>query len=289
VATNSGELNPVQWNWQSPATYFGVAGGGLLGYVGGWYMFNGGGLGLAAGITTPVGGVYLTGQGSNWSFQWTTTAGGGGSTQITGNRAPSAAQVVDQQIESSVAAYRKYFTGSNKYVPYNIDVGPLNMLGIGPVDYFDHNYKNGAAYTWSGFKMAWNNKILGRDFPDLFSVDFHLSSTAAGGGSVTYTANFLTRGEFGLHLTRTSFERGGGEIDWGFNFNMGTYLGNPYNIKANTLLGLSKTVSLGLGNVGFDATFGYKNGRRIWFTGGVGLGFGAGLSGGKGNTVKGWW
>ncbi len=137
VATNSVQLNPRQWNWNSPATYFGVIGGGLLGYVGGWYMFHGGNLGLAAGISTPAGRVYLTGQGSNWSFQWTTTAGGSGGIPIAGNKAPSAAQLVNNQIQANVSQYRKYFTSSNKYVPYNIEVGHLNLLGIGPLNYFD--------------------------------------------------------------------------------------------------------------------------------------------------------
>ncbi len=79
VATNEGELNPVKWNYKSASTYIGITTGALFGYVGGYGIAHPGTISLALGITTPAAGVYLVGNQSDWSFEWTTMAGGEGS------------------------------------------------------------------------------------------------------------------------------------------------------------------------------------------------------------------
>jgi RHS repeat-associated protein len=79
VGSNQGELNPTEWDWRAGTTYMGIGFGALLGYVGGYSImdavytvtFN-------FGLITPVVNIYLAGSGSDWSFQWTTPAGGGG-------------------------------------------------------------------------------------------------------------------------------------------------------------------------------------------------------------------
>lgn len=82
---NSGELNPLQWNYKSVTTYLGVGFGAIMGGVVGAGIATPGSVVFAGGISTPylsaglaVGAV---GKGSNWKFDfhWTTTAGGGGS------------------------------------------------------------------------------------------------------------------------------------------------------------------------------------------------------------------
>ncbi len=78
VGANYGEFNPAQWDLESAETYLGIGFGALFGYVAGYGILHSETVGLAVGITTSAGGLFLVGSGSDWSFQWTTTAGGGG-------------------------------------------------------------------------------------------------------------------------------------------------------------------------------------------------------------------
>ena len=82
---NSGELNPLQWNYKSVTTYLGMGFGAIMGGVVGAGIATPGSVVFAGGISTSylsaglaVGAV---GKGSNWKFDfhWTTAAGGGGS------------------------------------------------------------------------------------------------------------------------------------------------------------------------------------------------------------------
>ncbi len=82
IGANEGELNPLQWDWKAPETYLGIGFGGLFGYVGGYGLVHPGIINLAIGIGTPIGGVYLVGNQSDWSFQWSTVAGGGGEVEV---------------------------------------------------------------------------------------------------------------------------------------------------------------------------------------------------------------
>ena len=74
---NSGELNPLQWNYKSVTTYLGVGFGAIMGGVVGAGIATPGSVVFAGGISTPylsaglaVGAV---GKGSNWKFDfhWT--------------------------------------------------------------------------------------------------------------------------------------------------------------------------------------------------------------------------
>ncbi len=82
VGSNEGELNPLQWDWKAPETYLGIGFGGLFGAVGGYGLLNPGTINLALGIVTPVGGIYIVGNQSDWTFQWTTIAGGSGEIEM---------------------------------------------------------------------------------------------------------------------------------------------------------------------------------------------------------------
>jgi len=93
VGSNEGELNPGNWNWNSPGTYLGIGFGALLGYVGGYGLVHPGTVGLSVGLTSPAVGIYLTGQGSDWNFQWTTSAGGGGDINL--NQPVTASDVIN--------------------------------------------------------------------------------------------------------------------------------------------------------------------------------------------------
>ena len=82
VGMNEGELNPISWDWQSFDTYFGMGFGALLGYVGGYGLVHPGTVGFALGLGSPAGGIYLAGNASDWNFEWSTVAGGGGSIDL---------------------------------------------------------------------------------------------------------------------------------------------------------------------------------------------------------------
>jgi RHS repeat-associated core domain len=88
VAANSGELNPVNWDWRDPTTYVMMGAGMIIGAVAGYGIAVPGsitfGVGLFAetpygGIALGVGGITATGTASDWNFHWSTSAGGGGS------------------------------------------------------------------------------------------------------------------------------------------------------------------------------------------------------------------
>ncbi|MDP4267338.1 MAG: RHS repeat-associated core domain-containing protein [Bacteroidota bacterium] len=84
VGSNSGELNPVHWNWKEPATYLGMTIGGIAGAMAGYGILNPRTVKFALGIGSGLGEVFMAGNNSNWSFQWTTSAGGGGEVPLNG-------------------------------------------------------------------------------------------------------------------------------------------------------------------------------------------------------------
>ena len=80
VASNNGELNPLSWNWKEPATYLGIGFGGILGYAGGYGLLHPGALGFTFSVNNAWGVIGLTIGGTgclnDWTFHWTTVAGG---------------------------------------------------------------------------------------------------------------------------------------------------------------------------------------------------------------------
>ena len=132
--------------------------------------------------------------------------------------------------------------------------------------------------------IIWDLKIIGKDAPDIISIDINIGSTFFAGGSMTYSINLLTRGKPGVSITATEQERFGGEINWGVNLNVGYYMGNPLDIRNSSVAGPIKSFS---GDIigGGQVYFGYdETGRHVWTGFGVGIGFSGGGSYGFGRT-----
>ena len=143
---------------------------------------------------------------------------------------------------------------------------------------------------WEAIKMLWNLKIIGGSIPDNISVDLTLGTVFGYGMSMTFSINLLTRGDAGFYLTRTEQSRIGGEVDWGFNANIGYFTGNPLDINKSSLLGPVRSVSGGW-IYGGNISAGYSNsnfGIPSWINVGTGVGLTGGGSYGWGKTYKGW-
>lgn len=96
VGSNQGELNPINWDWKAPETYVGIGFGGFFGYIGGYGLMHPGTMNLAVGIGTPIGGVCFVGNQSDWSFQWTTIAGGSGEVELGKKQEPQPIKMPDR-------------------------------------------------------------------------------------------------------------------------------------------------------------------------------------------------
>ncbi len=174
VAANNGELNPLQWDWKSGKTYVGIVVGGAIGVVlgalGQYYAIHGG-INLAFGIITPLGTVGMVGQGSDWSFQWTTNAGGGGSVPIGDNKQQNTDALVQQQINNMNAEYRKdkqyeyymylhsqYGNTSNSTSEYSVQFVSLNTsMNNGNVVY---HYMFGGGEDYKLSEEAFNSLVI---------------------------------------------------------------------------------------------------------------------------------
>ncbi len=160
--------------------------------------------------------------------------------------------------------------------------GEGNVLGVA------RESGRGGISFWDGLLLAWDLKIVGKDFPDLISFDITVNSTAFAGGSITYAINLYTRGERGINITVTEQNRIGGEINWGFNLNVGYYQGNPLNSTHTSVAGPLESISAGWGYSG-QGYFGYNTQGEIrWIGGGIGIGFSGGASYGFGETFIIW-
>jgi len=100
VGSNNGELNPFQWDWQAPSTYLGIGFGGLAGYYAAYGIINPGTMNFVFGVSGNYGGyglgvgvVAYGGFGSDWSFQWSTSGGGGGEVPLNKKK-----DVLDQEL-----------------------------------------------------------------------------------------------------------------------------------------------------------------------------------------------
>jgi len=84
---NHGELNPTKWDFSSPDTYVGMLTGAAIGAVAGYGIAVPGSVTFSFGlfannslgsIALSLGGIAVGGSMSDWNFQWSTSAGGGG-------------------------------------------------------------------------------------------------------------------------------------------------------------------------------------------------------------------
>ncbi len=85
VISNSGELNPLAWDYSSASTYLGMGVGSLFTFYTVYGILNPGTISYALNFATPYGeigiGTTALGAGTDWKFDvhWTTTGGGSGS------------------------------------------------------------------------------------------------------------------------------------------------------------------------------------------------------------------
>jgi RHS repeat-associated protein len=117
VATNYGELNPGEWDWENPGTYCGLIFGMFMGYTGGYWLYHPGALGVNLSLSINgqwgsaaigVGGIGATGSFSNWDFHWSTSAGGGGTIPL-GERKPAVISIPEKSKWEG-----RYFKGNEK-------------------------------------------------------------------------------------------------------------------------------------------------------------------------------
>jgi hypothetical protein len=78
VSSNDLELNPVQWNWRDPSTYFSIAIGAAAGALGGYGLVYPGTVLYDFSLITPFVDLGVSGFQNDWNFRWTTIAGGSG-------------------------------------------------------------------------------------------------------------------------------------------------------------------------------------------------------------------
>ena len=131
VATNDGELNPLQWNYNQLETYLGLFAGGVLGGVTGSVL--GGStlwttsftfstpwatIGTSLGIST---GAIGAGTKFKFNLHWTTAAGGG---------YDSVEEVIEKAVERAGNAFDEYVVHYHHYMD-NIHTG-LDVVGMIP-------------------------------------------------------------------------------------------------------------------------------------------------------------
>ncbi len=157
LSSNKGELNPLAWNWKDPMTYLGVGFGAFVGYTAAYGFLNPGTIGYTFGINNSWGGVALSvggpGAASDWSFQWTTKAGGGG--QIS-NRDYSH-QGAKQNAEKSINnAKKEWDFSAYSYAAPSLITLSDDFTGVGVIN----DVAIPAAYTAATFKFAYDNQYL---------------------------------------------------------------------------------------------------------------------------------
>ena len=131
VATNDGELNPLQWNYNQLETYLGLFAGGVLGGVTGSVL--GGStlwttsftfstpwatIGTSLGVST---GAIGAGTKFKFNLHWTTAAGGG---------YDSVEEVIEKAVERAGNAFDEYVVHYHHYMD-NIHTG-LDVVGMIP-------------------------------------------------------------------------------------------------------------------------------------------------------------
>ena len=111
TAMNDGELNPGKWDFNKPETWLGMGFGAIIGSYGGYAMVTPGySLHLTGKIVTPLVSIGIAGHKSDWSFQWTTPAGGEGDVTLSGDGASGREQSNEKiinKINSSIQQNKK--------------------------------------------------------------------------------------------------------------------------------------------------------------------------------------
>ena len=227
VATNQGELNPAQWQWTGQGawkTYTGIGIGALVGYVGGWYAVNPASLTWQIGVAGGGGSAYLVGSGSDWSFQWSDSAGGGGRIPLSGNNQTSTEAMVSEQIAKGIAIVDRSLAAYNaEFRTPKITVDPLIYNGWEwPYNPF---FFLTATNKYQGSIEKFGSGIIGTTFHGELKVYYGIGAKIGGelmgektfGGAHIFTTERVLSSKFPYE---TKLHYSGIEGGWGpFSFN----------------------------------------------------------------------
>jgi hypothetical protein len=129
---------------------------------------NPGTVSLSVGASTPFGGAYLVGSGSDWSFQWTTNAGGGGDLNL-------GKPVTFEDIVYGTNNYTNYYTGGNVQEPsWN---GPFFTGSLDEaIDWLLLSSKTFGVESsmWSTTRGNYFEPIQGNEYYSTMAYDFDL-------------------------------------------------------------------------------------------------------------------
>lgn len=157
LASNKGELNPLKWNWKDVTTYLGLGFGAILGCYATYGFLNPGTLGYTFGVNNAWGAASITlggtGFGSDWSFQWTTSAGGGGKMSNVDYSYSTIKQNVDK---STNDAKQEWDLSAYAYASSSLIFLSNDFTGVGVID----DVIIPGAYTAATFKFAYDNQYL---------------------------------------------------------------------------------------------------------------------------------
>jgi hypothetical protein len=143
----------------------------------------------------------------------------------------------------------------------------------------------------SQLEKIWNSELMRMLIPDNITLDVNYGTFLGRGGSLTYTANILTRGKYpGIYVTRTYINTYGAEISYGVNLGIMHYKGDIRTMQPSSLLGPAGNISGGYMGVGMNFNTGYEDInssllKPAWFGFSAGVGATVGLSGGTGTTT----
>ena len=178
VASNKGELNPLQWDYSSPTTYLSIGFGGLVGYCGAYALVHPGSFTIIGSIASPIGSVgystYSLGKGTDWkfNFHWTTSAGGGGS--ISTSSGPSPEENANKAFNKARNDYFDFMGWANDW---NNMIGNVSStireFANDDLQYYAKRVARTTQvlpYVYIIGKMIWNQSITEDDMLDLFET-----------------------------------------------------------------------------------------------------------------------
>ncbi|WP_145856924.1 hypothetical protein [Pedobacter suwonensis] len=134
----------------------------------------------------------------------------------------------------------------------------------------------------------WNGPVMRALIPDLISINVSANFVPLIGSGQTLAINFITRGDASVSLTWSGSFRAGLHADASANLSVGRFLGDAENISLNSLLGTGYDASLDLEAVGVGGWISPSSNPNTivptWIGASLGVGPGAGGSGGKSET-----
>jgi hypothetical protein len=170
--------------------------------------------------------------------------------------------------------------------------GGMTLPRVHIDNFHNKNSKKGSKNVSDFLKalsFAWDTRLIGKEIPDVITLSLDLNSTFVRGGQMSYSVNFMTRGDKGIYLTRTEMETKGFGPDWGLNIGGLWYEHIPINLNKENLAGPVESASGGFVYGGSIIWALDPRNRAVAFRGfstGVGLTVGGNYA--KGKTYLGW-